>query len=147
MAIKQYREKSLFGLIDGLNGATGLIVGLLMVQASVRTILVALLAVGGASTVSMAGAEYLSDEPNDKVLLKKVVAMGLGFLAGTLLPGLGFIFSVGCGALLLVPMAALLLLIVIRFRADKAGWTKASVATIVIFGLAVGAGLLANLVK
>ena len=44
MAIKQYREKALFGLIDGLNGATGLIVGLLMVQASVRTILVALLA-------------------------------------------------------------------------------------------------------
>ena len=60
--MRYLREQALFGLIDGLNGAVGLTIGLLRLRSAADVILVALLARAGSSAVSMAGAQYQADE-------------------------------------------------------------------------------------
>jgi hypothetical protein len=122
------REKALFGLIDGLNGAVGLVIGLLHSHAAASLIFVALLARAGSSSVSMAGAQYEADDstPDQAIRWGRVAAMGVGYLASALVPGI---------------LAA-----ITWTRSRSTGWLKAAVTTVVIFALAVGAGLLASLV-
>jgi carbon monoxide dehydrogenase subunit G len=62
MRWKDFSDAALFGLIDGLNGAVGLIIGLLHVHAGAALIFVAILSRAGASCVSMAGAQFESSD-------------------------------------------------------------------------------------
>jgi hypothetical protein len=88
--VRYLREQALFGLIDGLNGAVGLAIGLLRLHSAADVILVALLARAGSSAVSMAGAQYQADESGDTHLVRmsRVAAMGLGYLTSAIAPGL-----------------------------------------------------------
>ena len=142
------REQALFGLIDGLNGAVGLTIGLLRLRSAADVILVALLARAGSSAVSMAGAQYQADESGGThfVRMSRVAAMGLGYLASAIAPGLGFAFSVRAGVVVAIPVTAAVLAVIIWVRSRSVGWVKAAVTTVAIFLLAVGAGLLASLV-
>jgi uncharacterized membrane protein len=144
---KDFSDAALFGLIDGLNGAVGLIIGLLHVHAAAALIFTAILARAGASCVSMAGAQFeSSDDSARKVRYTRVAAMGLGYLTSALLPGLGFAFNVHLGVLVFIPVSVVILAVITWTRAKRAGWLKAAITTLVIFVLAVAAGLLAGLV-
>jgi hypothetical protein len=138
---RDFREKALFGLVDGLNGAVGLTIGLLRAHAAAALIFVALLARAGSSSVSMAGAQYESDDsaPSGAVRWGRVAAMGLGYLTSALLPGLGFAFSRQLGIAVFVPVT-----IVTWTRAGREGWLRAAATTLIIFVLAVAAGLAAS---
>jgi hypothetical protein len=62
---RDLKDQYLFGMVDGINGAVGLVIGLLRSHAAAQIILVALLSRAGSSAVSMAGAEYpLRVSPN-----------------------------------------------------------------------------------
>jgi hypothetical protein len=141
-----FQATALFGLIDGLNGAVGLIIGLLHSHAAAAIIFVALLARAGSSSVSMAGAQFESDDSSARMAkASKVAAMGAGYLASALLPGIGFAFSVRAGAIVFIPVTIIILTAITWARSHRVGWLKAAITTIVIFVLAVGAGLLASL--
>jgi hypothetical protein len=87
------------------------------------------------------------DRPQLSAALRwgKIAAMGGGYLASALLPGLGFAFGYRAGWEVFVPSTVAVLAAVTWFRSGTVGWVKAAVTTIVIFVLAVGAGLLASL--
>jgi hypothetical protein len=142
------REKALFGLIDGLNGAVGLVIGLLHSHAAASLIFVALLARAGSSSVSMAGAQYEADDstPDQAIRWGRVAAMGVGYLASALVPGIGFAYSTHLGVIIFVPACIVILAAITWTRSRSTGWLKAAVTTVVIFALAVGAGLLASFV-
>ncbi len=146
MEFRQLREKALFGLIDGLNGAVGLTIGLLHAHAAATLVFVALLARAGSSAVSMAGAQFQSgSETNNRLRMGLVTAMGLGYLTSALLPGLGFAFGLRPGVLVFVPASIAILIVITWARAHHDGWPKASMTTLVVFVLAVATGLLASL--
>lgn len=201
-------QAGLFGLIDGLNGMVGLVIGLSRAHAAAAVILTAILARAGSSAVSMAGAQYesedvpadrqrvyaqqreiglrtaaeiraaedrVSDEELDRfrerfaravegrwqpVVLPspevrpvvsarlrwlRIAAMGGGYLTSALVPGLGFLISFRAGWAFFVPATIAVLAGVTWFRSGAVGWLRAAVTTLVIFALAVGAGLLAAL--
>jgi len=140
-------SSALFGLIDGLNGMVGLVIGLLRVHAVAAVIFVALLARAGSSSVSMAGAQYESADPGEsrRQRWSRVAAMGLGYLASALTPGLGFAVSTRAGLIVFIPVTAAILAGITWFRSSTAGWLRAALTTAVIFILAVGAGLAASL--
>lgn len=143
---RELREKALFGLIDGLNGAVGLVIGLLHANAAATLIFVALLARAGSSAVSMAGAQFESGQTTDnRQRMGLVAAMGLGYLTSALIPGLGFAFGLRPGVLVFIPASIAILAIITWARAHHDGWLKAAITTLVIFILAVAAGLLASL--
>ncbi len=143
---KDFSDAALFGLIDGLNGAVGLIIGLLHVHAAAALIFVAILSRAGASCVSMAGAQFESaDTSARRVRYLRVSAMGLGYLSSALLPGLGFAFGIRPGVIVFVPVTVAILAAIIWTRSRRVGWLKAAITTVVIFLLAVAAGLLAGL--
>jgi hypothetical protein len=141
------RSQFLFGCVDGLNGMVGLVIGLLRVHAAASIIFVALLARAGSSSVSMAGAEYESDDtsPNRRVKAGRVTAMGLGYLSSALVPGLGFAFNVRVGLAVFIPASITVLVVITWFRSGRSGWVRAGATTVTIFILAVAAGLLASL--
>ena len=144
---KDFSDAALFGLIDGLNGAVGLTIGLLHVHAAAALIFTALLARAGASCVSMAGAQFeSSDTSARKFRYTRFAAMGLGYLTSALLPGLGFAFNIHLGIVVFIPVTAAILTVITWTRSRRVGWVKAAVTTLVIFVLAVGAGLAAGLV-
>lgn len=146
MRWEDVKDAGLFGLIDGLNGAVGLIIGLLHVHAAAALIFVAILSRAGASCVSMAGAQFESnDDSARKVRFARVAAMGVGYLTSALLPGLGFAFNIHIGVAVFIPVTAAILLIITWTRSRRVGWLKAAITTLVIFVLAVAAGLLAGL--
>ncbi len=142
------REKALFGLIDGLNGAVGLIIGLLHAHAAPALIFIALMARAGSSSVSMAGAQYQADTTATSRLTKWgcVIAMGLGYLTSALIPGLGFAFSTRVGLAIFIPATVLILGTITWYRSGEAGWVKAAATTLVIFVVAVVVGLAASVV-
>jgi hypothetical protein len=144
---RDLEEKALFGLIDGLNGAVGLTIGLARSHAAATLIFVALLARAGSSSVSMAGAQYEADDtaPNQSIRWGRVAAMGVGYLASALLPGVGFAFSLHTGWVVFVPAAIAILVAITWTRSARCGWAKAIVTTAVIFILAVAVGLAASL--
>jgi hypothetical protein len=142
-----YTQASLFGFVDGVNGLTGLIFGLLLAHTTSAIIFTAILARAWSSAISMAGAEYESDtEPaSRKVKIGKVAAMGLGYLASAMLPGLGFASSIRAGLAVFIPAVIVVLAVITWFRSGRSGWVKAGLTTVTIFTLAVAAGLLASL--
>ena len=142
------REQFVFGLVDGINGAAGLVIGLLGSSASSAIILTALTARAGSSAVSMAGAQYESDESKlpRELRLGRVAAMGGGYLTSALLPGLGFAVGIEVGVAVFVPSAAVILVVIAWARHRRAGWAKAVLTTLAIFAMAIGAGLLASAV-
>ena len=142
------REQFVFGLVDGINGAAGLVIGLLGSSASSAIILTALTARAGSSAVSMAGAQYQSDQSElpRKLRLGRVAAMGGGYLTSALLPGLGFAVGIEVGVAVFVPSAAVILVVIAWARHRRAGWAKAVLTTLAIFAMAIGAGLLASAV-
>lgn len=78
--------------------------------------------------------------------MNRVGAMGLGYVASAVAPGLGFAFSVRAGVVVAIPATVAVLAVIIWVRSKSVGWVKAAVTTVAIFLLAVGAGLLASLV-
>jgi hypothetical protein len=72
--------------------------------------------------------------------------MGVGYLASALVPGIGFAYSTHLGVIIFVPACIVILAAITWTRSRSTGWLKAAVTTVVIFALAVGAGLLASLV-
>lgn len=142
-----YTTAALFGCVDGLNGMVGLVIGLMRVHALSSVIFVALLARAGSSSISMAGAEYESDEdsPSRRIKMGKVTAMGLGYLSSALVPGLGFAFNVRVGLAVFIPASVTVLVAITWFRSGRSGWVRAGATTVTIFILAVAAGLLASL--
>lgn len=146
----QYRDLSqagLFGLIDGLNGMVGLVIGLGHIHAAASIIFTALLARAGSSSISMAGAQYEADDSaaSQRVRWLRIAAMGGGYLTSALIPGIGFGVSLSLGFIFFIPATLVILTCITWFRSGKVGWLKAAATTLVIFGLAVGAGLLASL--
>lgn len=142
-----YTQASLFGFVDGINGLTGLIIGLLFSHAASAIIFTAILARAWSSSVSMAGAQFESDteQASRKVKAGKVTAMGLGYLASAMLPGLGFGLGIRAGIAVFIPAVVIVLAVITWFRAGRSGWVKAGATTVTIFILAVAAGLLASL--
>ena len=126
--MRYLREQALFGLIDGLNGAVGLTIGLLRLRSAADVILVALLARAGSSAVSMAGAQYQADESGGTrfVRMSRVAAMGLGYVASAIAPGLGFAFSVRAGVVVAIPVTAAVLAVIIWVRSKSVGWGESS---------------------
>lgn len=134
-------------MVDGVNGMVGLTIGLLRAHAAAALIFVALLARAGSSSVSMAGAQFESDDSSASRRVKagRVAAMGLGYLTSALVPGLGFVHSVRTGLIVFIPATVVVLFCITWFRAGRSGWVKAGATTVTIFILAVAAGLLASL--
>jgi hypothetical protein len=123
----------------------GLVIGLTRVHAAAAVIFVAVLARAGSSSVSMAGAQYQSEDGAGRARWGRIAAMGLGYLTSALLPGLGFALGIRAGWIVFVPATAAVLAVVTWFRSGTAGWLRAAATTAAIFVLAVGAGLLAAL--
>ena len=71
--------------------------------------------------------------------------MGGGYLTSALVPGLGFSVSKAAGWVIFVPATVTVLAAVTWFRSAADGWLRAAVTTVVIFVLAVAAGLAASL--
>ena len=141
----ELRQQYLFGLMDGLNGAVGLVIGLLNSSAAASVILVALLSRAFSSSISMAGAQYQSDEvPAGRA--RRTMAMGVGYLSSAALPGVGFTVSIHAGVAVFIPSAVVILGVIIWVRHEHGGWVKATVTTLTIFVLAVAAGFLASLI-
>lgn len=142
------REKALFGLIDGLNGAVGLVIGLLHSHAASVIIFVALMARAGSSSVSMAGAQYQADNTAHSRMTRwgRVAAMGLGYLTSALVPGIGFAISTRVGLVIFAPATLLILGTIIWYRSGEAGWLKATTTSLLIFVLAVAVGLAASFI-
>lgn len=140
------REAFNFGLIDGVNGAAGLVIGLVSADAAAAVIFVALLSRAGASGVSMAGAEFESDTSSStrRERAIRVGAMWAGYVIAALAPGLGFAADRRAGLLVFVPTTILILLAVSWFRAGRVGWPRAILTTLAIFTLAIGAGFAAG---
>src|ERR1035441_4511259 len=145
---RDLKDRALFGLVDGLNGAVGLVIGLERSHAAAALIFVALLARAGSSSVSMAGAQYEADDtaPDQTVRWGRVGAMGIGYLVAALAPGIGFLGGNRPGFIVFVPATVVILSVITWTRSRQAGWLKATLTTLVIFVLAVAAGLLASLV-
>jgi phosphatidylglycerophosphate synthase len=145
---KELREKALFGLIDGLNGAVGLTIGLLHAHAASVLIFIALVARAGSSSVSMAGAQYQADDsaPNSITRWSRVGAMGLGYITSALLPGIGFAISTQMGLIVFVPMTLVVLSTIIWYKSASVGWLKSAYTTFIIFTLAVAVGLGASFI-
>lgn len=144
----EFRDRFLFGLVDGINGAVGLVIGLLRSHATAEIILVALLSRAWSSGVSMAGAQYESDVSGDsrRLVFGRVGAMGAGYLSSAMLPGLGFALGIHLGLVVFIPGTLLILATIIWFRSRHERLVVASATTLVIFGLAVLTGFLASLV-
>jgi hypothetical protein len=144
----EFRDRFLFGLVDGINGAVGLVIGLLRSHAAAQIILVGLLARAGSSGVSMAGAQYESDDTGDprRLVFGRVAAMGAGYLCSALLPGLGFALGIRVGLIIFIPATLLILATITWFRSRHERLRVATATTLVIFGLAVLTGFLASLV-
>ena len=144
---RDFSQAGLFGLIDGLNGMVGLVIGLMRVHALAAVVFVALLARAGSSSISMAGAEYESDDTagSRRVRWGRIAAMGCGYLTSALVPGLGFSVSTHAGLIMFIPATILILMAITWFRSGKVGWPVAAATTLTIFALAVGAGFLASL--
>ena len=144
----EFRDRFLFGLVDGINGAVGLVIGLLRSHAAAQIILVALLSRAGSSGVSMAGAQYESDDTGDpqRLVFGRVAAMGAGYLCSALLPGLGFALGIQVGLIVFIPGTLLILVTITWFRSRHERVQVATATTLVIFGLAVLTGFLASLV-
>ena len=138
----------MFGLVDGINGAVGLVIGLVDSHAGAEIILVALLSRAWSSGVSMAGAQYESDASGDprRLVFGRVGAMGAGYLTSATLPGLGFAFGIHAGLIVFIPATLLVLATIIWFRSRHERLVVATATTLVIFGLAVLTGFLASLV-
>jgi hypothetical protein len=137
-----------FGIIDGLNGAIGLIVSLLWAKAATGLIVAALLARAGSSSISMGGAEYETDadEETRRVRLERVLAMMAGYLISALVPGAGFLISRHVGTIWVFPTTAACLGAIIWARSRLHPLKSAVLLTLGIFGAAVGAGILASVI-
>jgi hypothetical protein len=96
----------------------------------------------------MAGAQYEADDtaPNQSIRWGRVAAMGVGYLASALIPGIGFAFSLRAGWIVFIPTAITILVVITWTRSARCGWAKAAVTTAAIFILAVAAGLAASLI-
>lgn len=149
MKWRDYSQAGLFGLTDGLNGMVGLVTGLMRVHTAASVIFVALLARAGASGVSMAGAQYQSEGPEVRTRVRwgRIAAMGFGYSLSALVPGLGFAISTRAGLIFFIPATIAVLAGITWFRSGKIGWRKATTTTLIIFVLAVAAGLLASLAE
>ena len=108
----------------------------------------ALLSRAGSSGVSMAGAQYESDDTGDpqRLVFGRVAAMGAGYLCSALLPGLGFALGIHVGLIIFIPGTLLILATITWFRSRYERLWVATATTLVIFGLAVLTGFLASLV-
>jgi len=144
---RDFSQAGLFGLIDGLNGMVGLVIGLMRVHTLPAVVFVALLARAGSSSVSMAGAQYESDDITSSRRLRwgRIAAMGCGYLTSALLPGAGFAVSTRVGLIVFIPATVVILAGITWFRSGRESWPLATATTLTIFVLAVGAGLLASL--
>src|ERR1035437_5950842 len=123
----------IFGAVDGLNGAVGLLVGLLAAHAATNLIVVGIIAQAIPSTVSMAGAEFESDEETETrhVRLAKVAAMAIGFLGASIAPAAGFFFSRHLGVAALPPICTTLLFAISAKRPERHGWLNADRKSVV----------------
>ena len=146
-AWKDLSKPGLLGLVDGLNGMVGLVIGLSRAGEAAAVIFVALMSRAGSSAVSMAGAQYQAGDPGvpGRVRWGRITSMGCGYLTSALVPGLGFSVSARLGWLVFIPATAAILAAITWFRSAADGWVRAAVTTVVIFVLAVAAGLAASL--
>lgn len=148
LRLGEFKDRFLFGLVDGINGAVGLVIGLMRSHAASQIILVALLSRAWSSGVSMAGAQYESDATGDprRLVFGRVGAMGAGYLTSAMLPGLGFALGINAGLIIFIPATLLILVTIIWFRSRQERLLVATATTMVIFGLAVLTGFLASVV-
>jgi VIT1/CCC1 family predicted Fe2+/Mn2+ transporter len=147
MKLNKLKAQFLMGFVDGLNGTVAIILAMVLtLHSAANAITVAILAKAVSSGVSMGGAQYQEDEQmgvkNQRI--PRVISMALGYLFSALVPVVGYFVSRSIGNWLLVPTTALCLLIIVLFNAKRDGWLKSSLTTLIIFTIAVGAGLIVS---
>jgi hypothetical protein len=145
--VNRLKSSYIFGLIDGLNGAVGLIVSLSWHKAGSVLIITALLARAGSSAVSMGGAQYMADEHKDSYKHLRVVAMIGGYLTSALGTGVGFLFSQSLGHIVTIIVSVVCLAVIVYARSRTQVLWKALLVTLGIFGTAVGVGIGAALIS
>lgn len=136
---------AILGTFDGVTCLLGLLAALIIGNAGRHAVILAVVGLSVAETVSMAGGEYLGDAQKGGQV-RRATVMGLSVLLGALLPALPYLLVPGRDGLAasLVIVAALGGVIA-HLRHDRAG-AVAWVQTYVILGLggalSVGASLL-----
>jgi VIT1/CCC1 family predicted Fe2+/Mn2+ transporter len=145
--MKNLKAQFLMGFVDGLNGTVAIILAMVLtLHSPAKAITVAILAKAISSGVSMGGAQYQEDEQMGVKYqrIPRVISMALGYLFSALVPVVGYFVSRSVGNWLLIPSTALCLLIIVLFNAKRDGWLRSSLTTLIIFTVAVGAGLIVS---
>jgi VIT1/CCC1 family predicted Fe2+/Mn2+ transporter len=147
MKLDKLKAQFLMGFVDGLNGTVAIILAMVLtLHSAANAITVAILAKAVSSGVSMGGAQYQEDEQMGVKYQRfpRVASMALGYLFSALVPVIGYFVSRSVGNWLLVPTTVLCLLVIVSFNARRDGWLKSSLTTLIIFTVAVGAGLIVS---
>ena len=133
-------KAAVLGAADGATSIAGVVAG--GAGAGVGHQALAVTAIGGAlaATVSMGGAEWLSEASTD---WHAVETMALGTLIGAGLPGVPLLFCAGNLATLLVVVVSLLVGLAVgetRFRSGRGSRVKSYTCTLAVLvaGAAVG---------
>ena len=147
MTWQDYKDPYLFGLGDGLNGGTALIISSLFSNIAALLIFMFVFSRAISSMISMGGQEYLETRLDEnqptRIVSEKVAGMGAGYLTSALFPGLGFLIGLQFGKIWFMPMTILMLAVQIYARRVH-GYKISVIVTSLIFAGAVGAGLLAS---
>ena len=144
MKIKEFKNQALFGMIDGINGSAAVVVSLLISRVAAAGILAAILSKSFGSTVSMAGAEDETDDSNKRLRRERTLGMGVGYMIGSALCGMGFFINETVGIIVFSIVTTIILISIAGFKASKLGWRKSLGKTLLIFCAAVGSAFLAS---
>ncbi len=136
-----------FGACDGLNGACGLIFGLLHGHATRAALAVAVVASAGSNTWSMAGGEFTADEEgNTREQITRALIMAIAFFIAAFAPGSGYLFSREAGNITLAVFTPMILGAIVLLRLLKHRWLPAILTVGIVFALAAGTGYLATVI-
>lgn len=136
---------AILGTFDGVTCLLGLLAALIIGNAGHHAVLLAVVGLAVAETISMAGGEYLGDgEKQGQV--RRAGIMGLSVLLGAVLPALPYLLIPGRPGLVASLVVVVLLgAVIAHLRHDRAG-ALAYAQTYAILGLggalSVGASLL-----
>jgi len=134
------RDEIVFGGLDGLTSALGVMAGAYLANARAKTVLITGLGLAIAAAVSMAGGEALSDEEADGRIVRAAY-MGGATLVGSFLPIAGFIFDRRAGLVFCIVITVCVGATVAHLR--PGAWWPSIVKTFAVLAVAAGLSVVA----
>lgn len=142
--MKTSTKAGVLGAADGVTSISGVVAG--GAAAGIGHAALAVTAIGGAlaATVSMAGAELLSEDTTD---WEAVLAMAAGTVIGAAAPAVPLVFvagTAGWAAVTVVSIAVAVAVGEVRYRAERRGRTAAYLLTGLVLACGAAIGWLAG---